>query len=128
MTTFVRIADAGNISRAAHSLGISVAMARRHLRWLETEVGFPLMRRTTRRVDLTAEGQEFLVRARAILAGIEETKATIRPGPGVAGRVVLSVPPSFGLGRIAPILPELLETHPRLRVEVRCEDRAVDLL
>jgi DNA-binding transcriptional LysR family regulator len=128
MTTFVRIADAGNISRAARSLRLSVAMASRHLRWLEVELGAPLMRRTTRRVDLTEAGQELLIRARAILAGIDEARATIRPGPGVAGRVVLSVPTSMGLQRIASLIPALLDNHPRLRVEIRCEDRPVDLL
>src|SRR5215813_10190825 len=119
MTTFVRIADAGNISRAARSLSLSVPMASRHLRWLEEELGVPLMRRTTRRVDLTDAGQELLTRARAILAGVEEVRATIRPGRGVTGRVVLSVPTSIGLGRIAPLVPALLDRHPRLRVELR---------
>lgn len=128
LATFVRIADAGNISRAARSLNLSVPMASRHLRWLEEELRVPLMRRTTRRVDLTEAGQELLTRARAILAGVEEVRATIRPGNGVAGRVVLSVPTSIGLGRIAPLVPALLEAHPRLRLELRFEDRAVNLL
>lgn len=128
LTTFVRIVDAGNISRAARSLSLSVAMASRHLRWLEAELGAPLMRRTTRRLDVTDAGQELLTRARAILAAVEDARATIRPGRGVAGRVVLSVPTSMGLGRIGPLLPALLESHPRLCVELRCEDRPVDLI
>ena len=128
LTTFVRIADAGNISRAARSLRLSVAMASRHLRWLEVELGAPLMRRTTRRVDLTEAGQELLTRARAILGAIEDARETIRPGRGIAGLVVLSVPTSMGVGRIGPLLPALLESHPRLRVDLRCDDRAVDLI
>jgi DNA-binding transcriptional LysR family regulator len=128
MTTFIRIVDAGNISRAARSLGLSVAMASRHLRWLEDELGAPLLRRTTRRIDLTEAGLEFAPRARAILAGVDEAKAVVRPGPGVAGRVVLSVPPTLGVRRIAPLLPALLNQHPRLRVEIRFEDRAIDLI
>ncbi len=128
MTTFVRIADTGNISRAARSLGLSVAMASRHLRWLEEEVGVPLVRRTTRRLDLTDAGHDFVTRARGILAGVEEAKNVVRPGRGVAGRVVLSVPPSLGLGQIGPLVPALLERNPRLRIEMRFEDRVVDLL
>jgi len=128
MTTFVRIADTGNISRAARSLGLSVAMASRHLRWLEDDVGVPLMRRTTRRLDLTEAGLDFVTRARAILAGVEEAKNVIRPGRGVAGRIVLSVPPSLGLGGIGPLVPALLDDNPRLRIELRFEDRVVDLL
>jgi molybdate transport repressor ModE-like protein len=71
MTTFVRIAEAGSISSAARSLGLSVAMASRHLRWLEEELGAPLMRRTTRRIDLTEAGQEFLARARSLSLAAE---------------------------------------------------------
>jgi DNA-binding transcriptional LysR family regulator len=78
MATFVRIADSGNISRAARSLGLSVAMASRHLRWLEEEMGVALMRRTTRRLDLTDAGRDFVTRARAILAGVEEAKSAVR--------------------------------------------------
>jgi DNA-binding transcriptional LysR family regulator len=128
MTTFIRIVDAGNISRAARSLGLSVAMASRHLRWLEDELGAPLLRRTTRRIDLTEAGLEFAPRVRAILAGVDEAKAVVRRGRGVAGRVVLSVPPTLGVRRIAPLLPALLNQHPRLRVEIRFEDRAIDLI
>ncbi len=128
MTTFVRIADTGSISRAARSLGLSVAMASRHLRWLEEEVGLPLMRRTTRRLDLTEAGKDFMTRARAILADLEDAKNAIRPGRGVAGRVVLSVPSSLGLGQIGPLVPALLDDNPRLRIEVRFEDRVIDLL
>ena len=128
MTTFVRIADMGSISRAARSLGLSVAMASRHLGWLEKELGIALMRRTTRRIDLTDEGGEFLARARVLLAGVEDAKQVVRPGRGAAGRVVLSVPVAFGLGRLAPLLLGLLDAHPRLHVDLRLEDRAVDLL
>lgn len=128
MTTFVRIADSGSISRAARLLGLSVAMASRHLRWLEEELGVPLMRRTTRRIDLTEAGQEFLARARSLLAGLDEAKEVVRPGRGAAGRVVISMPIAFGLGRIAPLIPALLEKHPRLRVDLRFEDRQIDLL
>jgi DNA-binding transcriptional LysR family regulator len=128
LTTFVRIADAGNISRAARSLGLSVPMASRHLRWLEDELGVPLMRRTTHRLDLTDAGTELLVRARGILAGVEEAREVLRSGPGIAGRVVLSAPVSFGVHRLSPLLPSLFEKHPRLRVDVRLEDHVVDLL
>lgn len=128
LTTFVRIAEAGSISRAARSLGLSVAMTSRQLRALEEELGVELMRRTTRRMDLTEPGEELLARARSLLAGLDEAKEVVRPGPGAAGLVVMSLPVSLGLGQIAPLLPALLDKHPRLKLELRFEDRMVDLI
>jgi DNA-binding transcriptional LysR family regulator len=128
MTTFVRIAETGSITRAARSLGLSLPMASRHLRWLEQELGTVLVHRTTRQLHLTAAGQEFATRARAILIGLEDAKQALRPGPSLAGRVVVSAPNAIGMYRLSPILPSLVARHPRLSIDLRLEDRAVDLV
>src|SRR5262245_6517118 len=121
MATFVRIADTGSISRAARSLGLSVGMASRHLQWLENELGAQLIRRTTRRIDMTEAGNQFLERARQVLADVEDAKQAVRPGHAIAGRLVLSVPACLGVGKIVPLLPSFLEKHPRLRLDLRFE-------
>ena len=128
MNTFVRIADAGSISKAAASLRLSVAMASRHLRALEDDLGVELIRRTTRALALTEAGTEFLVRSRALLAGVSEARDAVRPGRGVIGMVSISLPVSFGLAQIGPLFPALLAVHPRLKLDLRFEDRLVDLL
>jgi DNA-binding transcriptional LysR family regulator len=128
MTTFVRIADAGSITKAARSLRLSVPMASRQLRALETDLGVELIRRTTRALALTEAGAEFLVRSRALLAGVSEARDVVRPGRGVAGVVSVSLPVSFGLAQVGPLFPALLEAHPRLKLDLRFEDRLIDLL
>lgn len=128
MTTFVRIAETGSISKGARSLSLSVAMASRHLRALEDELGVELMRRTTHQLALTEAGAEFLARSRAVLASAEEAKDAVRPGGSAVGLVVVSLPVSFGLMLIEPLFHELLRDHPRLRLDLRFDDRAVDLL
>ena len=128
MTTFVRIADAGSISGAARSLRLSVPMASRHLRSLEEELGVALVRRTTRRLDLTEAGAELLRRARRLLREVDETREAVRPAKGASGLLVVSAPVSFGLAQIAPLVPKLLEQHPRLSLELRFDDRVVDLV
>ena len=128
MTTFVRIAEAGSITKGARSLRLSVAMASRHLRALEDELGVELMRRTTHHLALTEAGAEFLARSRAVLASAEEAKDAVRPGGSAVGLVVVSLPVSFGLTLIEPLFHDLLRDHPRLRLDLRFDDRAVDLL
>jgi DNA-binding transcriptional LysR family regulator len=128
MTTFVRIADMGSITRAARSLGLSLPMASRHLRWLEQELGTSLVNRTTRQLHLTDAGQEFATRARALLLGLEDAKQALQPGPSLAGHVVVTAPNALGTYQLSSIMPSLAARHPRLRVELRLEDRAVDLV
>lgn len=128
MTTFVRVADAGSISKAARSLRLSVAMASRHVRGLEKEIGVALMHRTTRRLVLTDAGAEYLARARPLLAGVAEARDAVRPGRGAAGLLVVSLPVSFAGPLVGPIFPALLAAHPHLRLDLRFEDRFVDLV
>jgi DNA-binding transcriptional LysR family regulator len=115
MTTFVRIAEMGSITRAARSLGLSLPMASRHLRWLEQELGTALVHRTTRQLHLTD-------------AGLDDAKQALRPGPSLAGRVVVTAPNALGTYQLSSIIPSIAARHPRLRVELRLDDRAVDLV
>jgi DNA-binding transcriptional LysR family regulator len=128
MATFVKIAEMGSITRAANSLGLSVPVASRHLRWLEQEVGAALVHRTTRQLHLTDAGHEFATRARALLLGLDDARQALRPGPSLEGRVVVTAPNALGTCQLSPIIPSLAARHPRLRIELRLEDRTVDLV
>lgn len=128
MTTFLRIAEMGNITRAARSLGLSLPMASRHLRWLENELGTRLILRTTRRLHLTDAGRDFAKRSRALLLGVEDAKQAVRAGPGLEGRVVITAPNALGTHQLSSVMSSLAARHPRLRIELRLEDRAVDLV
>jgi len=129
MRTFVRIAEMESITQAARSLGISLTMASRHLRWLEGELGTALVRRTTRQLHLTDAGREFAARARALVAGVDEARQALRPGPkSLVGRVVIAAPNALGTCQLSSVLSTFSKAHPNLRVEFRLEDRAVDLV
>jgi len=128
LASFVRIADSGSISGAARSLRLSVPMASRHLRALEEDLGVALVRRTTRRMDLTDAGAELLPRARRLLRELDEARHAVRPAQEASGLLVISAPVSFGLAQIAPLVPKLLERHPKLSLDMRFDDRVVDLL
>src|SRR5271170_2768918 len=107
MTTFVRIAEMGSITRAARSLGLSLPKASRHLRWLEKELGTALVHRTTRQLHLTDAGQEFATRARAVLIGLDEAKHALSAGPSLEGRVVVTAPNALGTYQLSSIMTSL---------------------
>ena len=97
---------------------------------LEAELGARLFHRTTRRVQLTQDGQSFFERSRDVMADLEELQSMFQLGPGQAlsGRVRVDM--STGLARrvVIPRLPELLKKHPDLEFEVSSTERRVDLV
>ncbi len=128
METFVRITDAGSLSAAARTSRRSLALVSRQLRALEEQLGAPLIRRTTRRLDLTPAGRTYLEHCRRILGAVDEAAASVASPAELRGELVVSAPIAIGLERIAPLLPGFLRDHPGLRVEVRFDHRAIDLI
>lgn len=93
LKAFLRIAEAGSISRAAEALGIAQPSLSQQLLRLEDEIGFKLFRRTARGVSLTEAGRVFQEHARQILRDAEQALADVRQlGSSASGEVVLAMP------------------------------------
>ncbi|MEZ4222846.1 MAG: LysR family transcriptional regulator [Polyangiaceae bacterium] len=119
---FVAVAEARSFLRASRNLGLSPAAVSRSVKRLEQELGTELIHRTTRRVELSREGQAFHRRARVALeelrlAADEVALARVE----VRGTVTMSA--SLVLGRwLAGELPKLMDLHPDLHVELELSD------
>lgn len=129
LQTFVAVADTGSFTTAAERLGLTRAMASRHVQSLEDRLGVRLLQRTTRRVSPTQAGSVYLDRARRLLVDFDEAETAVR-GEGAAPRGTLRVnaPVSFGRSHLAAALPAFLTRHPGLSVELTVNDRVVDLI
>jgi LysR family transcriptional regulator for bpeEF and oprC len=126
---FTRVAERGSFAKAAEELDISRAAASAHVAQLEKHLGARLLNRTTRKVSLTAEGSDYLQRTRRILeelADAEETLRGTRSKP--EGRLRVDVPVSFGRYLLLPALPEFARRYPAIELDVRLNDRVVDLV
>ncbi|WP_394840740.1 LysR family transcriptional regulator [Pendulispora brunnea] len=129
MQVFSRAATAGGLSAAARQLGLSSAMATKHVDALEARLGVKLFHRTTRRLTLTEAGRGYLEACQRILAELDEADAAAashRLDPN--GTLRMNVPVSFGVRCIAPLLAEFSRQYPRVRVELGLDDRAIDML
>lgn len=126
---FVLAAEKLNISAAGRELGMAPAVASAKLAKLEKELGADLLRRSTRKVALSLEGEEFLPYAREILAQEHAAHAALGRGDATAtGTLRFTAPSSFAQLYIAPILPEFLDAQPGIRLDLRLTDMEFDLI
>jgi DNA-binding transcriptional LysR family regulator len=129
MATFVAIVDHGSLTAAANATGRSLPTVVRVLAALEESLGTRLLRRTTRRMSLTAEGQSYLERCRRILTDVEEAELSVVRGQSEPrGAIRMTAPVLFGQMHVAPALTDFLRRFTGVQVELLLLDRVVNLV
>lgn len=129
MNVFSRAARVGSISGAARMLGLSPAMATKHLDALESRLGNRLFQRSTRKLSLTEAGQQYLQAVNRLLPDLAEVENMLASQRVDASGVLrLNVLLSFGCRYIAPLMHAFSVLHPNVTVELGLNDRVVDLI
>jgi DNA-binding transcriptional LysR family regulator len=129
MRVFATVVESGSFVRAAEQLHLSPTAASRHVAELEKHLGAQLLQRSTRRLNLTGIGADYYDRCRTILADVEEAEAQAATAESQPrGTLRISLPHSFGLRYIAPLMPEFCKRYPDLQLELGFSDRTVDLV
>ncbi|SFU93777.1 LysR family transcriptional regulator [Pseudoduganella namucuonensis] len=126
---FAAVVDSGTLSAAAVHLGQTTSGVSRALSRLEEKLATTLLTRTTRRMELTEEGQLFLERARAILGAMEQAEETIRMRrQQPAGRLCVDAASPFMLHCVVPHVAEFRALYPAIRLELTSNDQIADLI
>jgi DNA-binding transcriptional LysR family regulator len=124
MTAFVRAVETGGFSAAARDLGLSPSALSKLVTRLEDRLGARLLHRTTRRLQLTAEGEAFYARARPILAAMAEAEAEVtEAGVSARGLLRLHCGSAFGMHQLAPGIPRFQERHPEVEIDITISDQ-----
>lgn len=129
LESFVRSAETGSFSAAARRLALTPAAVSRNVGMLERNLGVRLFQRSTRKLTLTEAGERFLEAIGGNLDALQAaiaTLATERDEP--AGVLKVSMPPTFGITHVLPLLPDFLARHPLIRPDWHFENRPVDLI
>ena len=129
MHLFVRVAELGSFAAVAQQLGLARSVVTRQIAALETHLGVKLMARSTRRLALTSGGTAYLEKCRVILnlveaaeTGVAEERLTPR------GNIRISLPLSYGMKRLAPILLDFSQRYPEVSLDMDFSDRRVNLI
>ena len=129
LLVFVTVIDAGSITAAAEKLDQTVSGVSRALTRLEKQLDVALLLRTTRRLQLTEEGELFLERARTILAAMEDAEeAVARHRERPSGRLRVDAATPFMLHCIVPHMAAFAARFPEIQLELTSNERIVDLL
>ncbi|MBK1838647.1 LysR family transcriptional regulator [Azospirillum sp. YIM B02556] len=129
LIAFARAGSLGSFAAAAQSLSISPSAVSKSVQRLEQRLGVSLFTRTTRSLTLTAEGRELHDRALRLLRDAEEIEqAAMAARSEPSGILRVAAPLPMGVHVIAPALPAFRRLHPKVTVDLRLNDRMVDLV
>lgn len=119
MRVFQQVVDEGGFAAAARRLELAPAVVTRLVDDLETALGVRLLHRTTRRLSLTQEGEEYLARLRSILSDIDEAHAVVQSHTShVAGTLRLLTAPAAAVNLVTPVVARFQDLHPACVVQV----------
>jgi DNA-binding transcriptional LysR family regulator len=125
---FVAVVDAGSLSKAATLRNSAVSSVSRKIDAIERSLGAKLLHRTSRVVMLTDAGEQFLPRARAILAELDDAKHAISAANAdPQGLLSITAPSSFGRRHVAPAVFSFLRKYPLIEIDLHLSDEMIDL-
>lgn len=128
MEAFVQVVERGGFSVAARALGMTPSAVSKLVARLESRLAVQLVHRSTRKLTLTPEGQQFHERSVRVLADMDEAERCAASGAAPRGRVSINASVPFGHHVLLPLMPRFLELHPQVTVDVSLTDRVVDLM
>lgn len=125
---FVRVVELQGFSAAARDLKMTPSAVSKLVARLEARLGTRLLRRSTRRLQITPEGSAFYQSGVRILADIQAAEQEAAAGSAPRGRLRVNSNVPFGQNRLIPLLPEFTARYPDVVVDLVLTDRVIDLI
>jgi DNA-binding transcriptional LysR family regulator len=129
LKAFIAVAEAGGFSAGARRTGQAQPAISKAVAMLEKRLGVALFHRSTRKVTLTDQGQQYLDRTRLLIEELDDADNEMtNSSHRVSGLVRISVASTFGRLHVLPLVPELLARNPGLSVDLVLSDTVGDLV
>lgn len=128
MEIYVAVVEQGSYTRAAESLRLHRPALSKAIQNLEQELNVQLLHRTTRKIHVTPEGDEFYGRCKQLLADLSDTVAWFSPDRPPRGKLRVDVPVTLAKAFIIPSLPRFRELYPEIELILGSSDHQVDLI
>lgn len=129
LQALVAVVETGSFTAAAERLDMAKSAVSRRVSALEDRLGVQLLRRTTRKLNLTDTGRGFYEHSARILADLDEAEAAVLQQHGeLRGMLRIALPLSFGVRHMVSPIAEFSRLHPRVTFDLDLNDRRIDLL
>ncbi len=126
---FVKVAEYASISRAARALSMPISTVSRRLSVLESQLGVTLLRRTTRRVSLTAQGRKYFNECQEPLSLLQEAERVLTHAQRKPeGLLRITVPVVLSHDSFLQFVSGFLRAHPAVRVDLHITNTFLDLI
>ena len=129
MRAFVRVVEAGSFTKAAETLHMSKTTVTQLVQQLEARLRVRLLNRTTRKVNVTADGIAYYERAVRLLADMDDAETSLSSASATPrGRLRVDVPSPFARLILIPALPAFFALYPDIQLDLGVSDRTVDII
>jgi DNA-binding transcriptional LysR family regulator len=129
MQAFVRVVETRSFTKAADTLHMSKTTVTQLVQQLETRLRVRLLNRTTRKVNVTADGAVYYERAVRLLAEMDDAETSLSSASAVPrGRLRVDVPSPFARLVLVPALPAFHARYPDIQIDMGVSDRVVDII
>jgi len=129
MQAFARVVEAGSFTKAAETLHMSKTTVTQLVQQLEARLRVKLLNRTTRKVNVTAEGAVYYERVLRLLADMDDAETSLSGAQALPrGRLRVDVPSPLAALILIPALPAFYERYPDIQIDLGVSDRIVDII
>jgi DNA-binding transcriptional LysR family regulator len=129
LVALVAVVETGSFTAAADRLELAKSAVSRRISALEERLGVQLLRRTTRRLNVTDAGRSFYEHSARILADLDEAETSILQEHGeLRGTLRVALPLAFGVKHMHKPIAAFSRLHPQLRFDLNLNDRRIDLV
>lgn len=129
MQAFARVVETGSFTKAAETLHTSKTSVTQLVQQLEARLRVKLLNRTTRKVNVTADGAVYYERVIRLLADLDDAETSLSAAASLPrGRLRVDVPSPLAALILIPALPEFHARYPDIQIDLGVSDRMVDLI
>lgn len=126
--TFVRVVETGSFSAVARELDTTQPTISKQIAALEDHLDVQLLSRSTRKLQLTQEGERFLEHCQRLLDVAAEAEASVGQRQNPVGTLRVGCPVAFGQHQVMPYVKGFLDRYPDIKLDLTLSDRFVDFV